>query len=188
MARTKGLIPFSGNFEPKSAEPFDGRCRVENKSDLTLEATWLNEDGNVYLYKGIVVTVYNDPIVRNRGVYTLLGDDYTNIDNWVKAGDSSFSAEIVNTATEGVIYTINHDINYIGVSGDTVIVNLPLEPIEFIEYTITDLRGDAETNPITINGNGKLINGEDSAIIDTNYGSYTFKYSGSFWYIISLYF
>lgn len=188
MARTKGLIPFSGNFEPKSAEPFDGRCRVENKSDLILEATWLNDDGNVYLYDGIVVTVYNDPIERNRGIYTLLGSDYTNIDNWVKAGGNSFSAEIVNTAGGGNTYTIDHDLNYIGVSGDTVTVNLPLEPIEFIEYTITDLRGDAETNNITINGNGKLINGETSAIIDTNYGSFTFKYSGSFWYIISFYF
>lgn len=98
------------------------------------------------------------------------------------------TAEIVNTATEGVTYTIDHDLNYIGVSGDTITVNFPLEPIEFIEYTITDLRGDAETNPITINGNGKLINGETSAIIDTNYGSYTFKYSGSYWYIISFYF
>lgn len=99
------------------------------------------------------------------------------------------TTEIVNTAaTEGVTYTINHDINYIGVSGDTVTVNLPLEPTEFIEYTIIDLRGDAETNPITINGNGKLINGETSAIIDTNYGSFTFKYSGSYWYIISFYF
>lgn len=98
------------------------------------------------------------------------------------------TAEIVNTAGEGITYTIDHDINYIGVLGDTVTINLPLEPIEYIEYTITDLRGDAETTPITINGNGKLINGETSAIIDTNYGSFTFKYSGSFWYIISLYF
>lgn len=98
------------------------------------------------------------------------------------------TAEIITTVGEGVTYTIDHDINYIGVLGDTVTINLPLEPIEYIEYTITDLRGDAETTPITINGNGKLINGETSAIIDTNYGSFTFKYSGSFWYIISLYF
>lgn len=100
-----------------------------------------------------------------------------------------FSSEIV--LTEDVNYTINHDIGYIGVSGNTTTINLPSEPIDYIEYTITDLRGNAgddETNNITINGNGKLINGETSAIIDTNYGSFTFKYSGSFWYIISLYF
>lgn len=188
MARKEGIIPFSGNFELRLAEPFDGRGRVENKSDLTLEATWLNDDGNVYLYDGIVVAVYNDPIERNRGIYTLLGSDYTNIDNWVKAGDNAFSAEIITTVGEGVTYTIDHDLNYIGVLGDTVTVNLPLEPIEYIEYTITDLRGNAETTPITINGNGKLINGETSAIIDTNYGSFTFKYSGDYWYIISFYF
>ena len=194
MARTKGLLPFSGNFEPNTAEPFDGRSRVESKSDLTLEVTCLNDDGNIYLYNGICVTVYGDTIIRNNGVYVLLDSvnietpDYTNIDNWIKIGDNAFSAEITTTVGEGVTYTIDHDINYIGVLGDTVTINLPLEPIEYIEYTITDLRGDAETNPITINGNGKLINGETSAIIDTNYGSFTFKYSGSFWYIISLYF
>lgn len=194
MARKEGIIPFSGNFELRLAEPFDGRGRVENKSDLTLEATWLNDDGNIYLYNGIRVSVYADAIIRNNGVYVLLDGvnigtpDYTNIDNWIKIGDNAFSAEIITTVGEGVTYTIDHDLNYIGVLGDTVTVNLPLEPIEYIEYTITDLRGDAETTPITINGNGKLINGETSAIIDTNYGSYTFKYSGSFWYIISLYF
>lgn len=116
--------------------------------------------------------------------FSLIFDNQTN--KIILKKNNLFSSEIV--LTEDVNYTINHDIGYIGVSGDTVTVNLPLEPIEFIEYTITDLRGNAETNNITINGNGKLINGETSAIIDTNYGSYTFKYSGSFWYIISLYF
>jgi len=133
-------------------------------------------------------------------IYAFISGDTINFDEYALVYDNETgkiilkdiryggTAEIVNTAGEGITYTINHDLNYIGVSGDTVTINLPLEPIEYIEYTITDLRGDAETTPITINGNGKLINGETSAIIDTNYGSFTFKYSGSFWYIISLYF
>jgi hypothetical protein len=195
MARTVGLIPFSGNFEPKSAEPFDGRDRVENLSDLTGTSTWQNADGNVYLYSGIKVTVYGDSVVRDRGVYVLLDPnninvpDYTNIDNWVKIGESSFSAEIKTTVGEGIEYTIaNDDLNYIGVLDTTTTINLPLEPEDYVEYTVTDLRGDAETNSITISGNGKTINGETSVKIDSNYGSFTFKYSGSFWYITSLYF
>ena len=50
MARTKGLLPLSGNFEPQVAGPFDARSRVETKADLLLLATWQAKDGNPYTY------------------------------------------------------------------------------------------------------------------------------------------
>lgn len=86
MSRTKGLISFSGNFEPRMAEPFDGRIRVETYSDLTKLATWINDDGNIYLYKEIIVSVYNDSNVENNGAYRLVDNNYTIADNWVKIG------------------------------------------------------------------------------------------------------
>lgn len=86
MSRTKGLISFSGNFEPRMAEPFDGRIRVETYSDLTKSATWINDDGNIYLYKEIIVSVYNDSNVENNGAYRLVDNNYTIADNWVKIG------------------------------------------------------------------------------------------------------
>ena len=168
--------------------------KLENRQFEQPENSILDMSGTtnflgVLKSKGVEIdaSISGDTINFDKYEYALIYDNETDkiILKEIRYGGT---AEIVNTVTEGVTYTIDHDLNYIGVSGDTVTVNLPLEPIEFIEYTITDLRGDAETNPITINGNGKLINGETSVIIDTNYGSYTFKYSGSFWYIISLYF
>ena len=161
--------------------------QFEQPSNSTLDMSGTTNFLGVLKSKGVEIDASISGDTINFDDYALVYDNETGkiILKDIRYGGT---AEIVNTAGEGITYTINHDLNYIGVSGDTVTINLPLEPIEYIEYTITDLRGDAETTPITINGNGKLINGETSAIIDTNYGSFTFKYSGSFWYIISLYF
>lgn len=158
--------------------------QFEQPSNSTLDMSGTTNFLGVLKSKNIEIDASISGNTIDYDGFSLIFDNQTN--KIILKKNNLFSSEIV--LTEDVNYTINHDIGYIGVSGDTVTVNLPLEPIEFIEYTITDLRGNAETNNITINGNGKLINGETSAIIDTNYGSYTFKYSGSFWYIISLYF
>ena len=161
--------------------------QFEQPSNSTLDMSGTTNFLGVLKSKGVEIDASISGDTINFDDYALVYDNETGkiILKDIRYGGT---AEIVNTAGEGITYTINHDLNYIGVSGDTVTINLPLEPIEYIEYTITDLRGDAETTPITINGNGKLINGETSAIIDTNYGSFTFKYSGSYWYIISFYF
>lgn len=109
-----------------------------------------------------------------------------NNNNWIEHKTGFVDEEIL--VTNDATVNLNGDFNYVGVSGNTTTINLPPSPETYSEITITDLRGDAEINSITINGNGLLINGESSAIIDTNYGSFTFKYSGTFWYIISLYY
>ncbi len=100
MGRVKGLIEFSGNFEPKMAEPFDGRVRVELLSDLTNPTTWTNADGNVYLYKEIIVSVYNDNDEENNGAYRLVNDDYTDVENWVKIGSDVAEPAIIKIERE----------------------------------------------------------------------------------------
>ena len=105
MARTKGLLPISGNFEPQVAEPFDARSRVETKADLLLLATWQAKDGNPYTYIGMVVTVYADATEENNGIYRLKSSDYTQEGNWEKAGagatvDIDAIDTQLNTATE----------------------------------------------------------------------------------------
>lgn len=184
MGRNKGLLPFSGNFEPKSAEPFDGRDRVEFKNDLILESTWLNDDGNVYIYNGIKVTVYNDPDINNLGLYLLLDDDYSDINNWVKIGKALKTDTVIETT--GSIINIDNNNNYIGVKNDTYTLNLPSTPVNYFECYIIDLRGDAETNNITINGNGNNINNDTTVIIDTDYGSVNLKFIDDKWYILNL--
>lgn len=106
--------------------------------------------------------------------------------NWIEFKTGAVDEEILIVTADTI--NLNSEFNYIGVSGNTTTINLPASPEQYFEFIITDLRGDAETNPITINGNGKLINGEATAVINTNYGSFTLKYTGDFWYITSIYF
>ncbi|MGV9142097.1 MAG: hypothetical protein ACOC1X_04080 [Promethearchaeota archaeon] len=113
-------------------------------------------------------------------------DELNNNSNWKEFKTSPINSEIL--IVTGSTVTLDEDFNYIGVSGSTSTVNLPSSPEEYLEYIITDLRGDAETNSITISGNGNLINGESEIIINTNYGSFRLKYTGTFWYITSMYF
>jgi len=98
MARTKGLLPLSGNFEPQVAGPFDARSRVETKADLLLLATWQSKDGNPYTYVGMVVTVYADATEENNGIYRLKAADYTQANNWEKAGaGDTVDLDAINT-------------------------------------------------------------------------------------------
>ena len=119
MARTKGLLPLSGNFEPQVAGPFDARSRVETKADLLLTATWQAKDGNPYTYVGMVVTVYADQTEGNNGIYRLKAADYTQEGNWEKAGagatvDLNAIDTQLNTATVTETVTDNTLLYIIG--------------------------------------------------------------------------
>lgn len=94
MARVKGLASFSANFEPQSAEPLDARAVVQTISDLTDPTVWSAHDGNVYLYKGIIVSVTDDVTPSNNGLYRLIDTDYTNIINWEKLGAGSGGSSV----------------------------------------------------------------------------------------------
>ena len=85
MARTKGILPISANFEPQIAGPFDARHKVNLFTDLALTTTWQAKDGQVYAYKGMLVVVANDTPEKN-GVYRLSLDDYSASAAWVKEG------------------------------------------------------------------------------------------------------
>ena len=67
-------------------------------------------------------------------------------------------------------------------SPTTVYMNL--DPVQGCEYVITDGKGDALIHQITVNGNGRLINGIATKTILTNRGSVTLFYDGSEFYVI----
>lgn len=113
-------------------------------------------------------------------------DELNNNNNWLIRKSGTVDEEILITSLDTV--DLDGELNYIGVSGSTSTINLQPNPDQYKEMIITDLRGDAETNNITINGNGNTINGETSIIINSNYGSFSLKYTGTFWYITSIYF
>lgn len=66
------------------------------------------------------------------------------------------------------------------------IIYLPTTPKTGQQITVIDHDGDANTYTITVDGNGKLINGETQGIINTSYGSITVVYNGSNWYATTI--
>ena len=88
MSREKGISGFSGSFEPQVSMPLDARMVVSSLGDLVLPATWTAHDGNIYVYKGMLVVVHSDVNIENNGVYFLKDLPYTISANWVKSGSN----------------------------------------------------------------------------------------------------
>lgn len=110
MARTRGTLGISANFEPKTAAPFDARSIVATKAELILQATWVNADGNVYTYKGMVVSVTDDPTATNNGIYRLKAADYTVSTNWEIAGTGAGGGTHTHD-NKAALDLINKDVN-----------------------------------------------------------------------------
>ena len=60
MARQKGTLPISANFEPQIAGAFDARANVPTIADLIVASNWTALDGSYYGYNGMTVTVAED--------------------------------------------------------------------------------------------------------------------------------
>jgi hypothetical protein len=114
------------------------------------------------------------------------------------SGATGGNVRDVEFITTGLEYTATTSSDYIGISGAVTQVYMPITPLLGQQVTISDDRGLAESNPITIDGNGNKINSNygpsspltpnglvDTTIINSDYGSLTLLYNGSFWKIIS---
>lgn len=97
MGRDIGTNVYSNNFEPQVMGLLDARGKAATKADLTTTAQWTSTDGNIYAPKAILVSVTDDPIESNNGLYMLKGDDYSVASNWMQINSSSGggSAELV---------------------------------------------------------------------------------------------
>ena len=139
MARSKGLLVLSGNWEPQVAAPFDARNVVGNKSDLTLNATWLAKDGGNYAYAGMMVVVASDATLSNRGLYILVDPDYTNINNWQKTLSSTGSSGLTGVRLEGIT------------TGSTMTLpaSAKLDSIYIITDTAVNIDVNITTNSVT---------------------------------------
>ncbi|GAF83326.1 unnamed protein product, partial [marine sediment metagenome] len=64
-------------------------------------------------------------------------------------------------------------------------VYLPAAPDTGTAFKIKDYGPNALANNITIDGNGKDIDGNGTALINTNYGAIELVYNGTAWFILS---
>lgn len=91
MARGRGTFNFSASLEVKKQAPLDARQTYITYEELTQQSTWVDSDGKVWLFKGLVVPVnYNG----QNALFMLINPDaYTSISSWIRvdgnAGKSS---------------------------------------------------------------------------------------------------
>jgi hypothetical protein len=92
---------------------------------------------------------------------------------------------IVNGIKVTATYTATTLSEFIGVSANTAsIVYLPITPKNYQKITVKDIKGNGLTTNVTVNGNGKLIDGSSTALINTNYGSMSLVYNTVGWSVI----
>ena len=100
------------------------------------------------------------------------------------SGETS-NLRAVEFANLTISFTATTDSDYISVSGAVTNVYMPLSPPLGQQVTISDDAGNSNAIPITVYGNGKLIDDSATALINTDYGSMTILYNGTFWKVIS---
>lgn len=97
MARERGTFNFSASLEVKKQAPLDARQTYITYEELTQQSTWVDSDGKVWLFKGLVVPVnYNG----QHALFMLTNpDNYTSTSSWVR---------IDGAGVESSIYSINN--------------------------------------------------------------------------------
>lgn len=96
MARERGTFNFSASLEVKKQAPIDARQTYITYGELTQQSTWVDTDGKVWLFKGLIVPVnYNG----QNALFMLINPDaYTSTSSWVRVDAAG---------AESTIYTIS---------------------------------------------------------------------------------
>lgn len=96
MARERGTFNFSASLEVKKQAPLDARQTYITYKELTQQATWVDTDGKVWLFKGLVVPVNYS---GQNALFMLINPDaYTSTSSWVR---------VDGAGAESPIYTIS---------------------------------------------------------------------------------
>lgn len=105
MARIIGGAKFSNNFEPQATAPIDARQVITGgKAALTAEATWKSSDNNLWLYNGMLTTVFDDSTANNNGIYILKNKaGYATASNWLQLPTLTHVQSLINSSAGNYI-------------------------------------------------------------------------------------
>lgn len=142
--REKGTVSFSANFEVQKAAPLDSRAKVNTYAELLLPSTWLANDSNSYAYKGMPVTVSEDPDSSKNGMYILINFPLNLDASWLKIGSGGGSVDLSN---------------YVKKTGES----LP---------DATELSNEYKKVVLTSSGDLKLVNSSEESITIDNAATY----------------
>lgn len=102
MARVRGSIPFSSNYEASISKPMDARMLVPSYNDLLDNSNWLTSKNTPCCFNGMLVAVANTSDTSKNGLYMLFDKDNTrkpNVTietNWIKIGETSDISDLVS--------------------------------------------------------------------------------------------
>lgn len=106
---------------------------------------------------------------------------YSLVDNQIELKPLN---SVVRTITASYPIVSTDDVIVITTNSGSITVTMPVAPTKGNNYIIKDGVGNANVNVITINGNGKNIDGQSSYILNASYGSISVVYNGTEWSIL----
>lgn len=101
MARVRGSITFTSNYESGISKPMDARMLVPSYEDLLNNENWLTSKGTPCCFNGMLVAVANTSNTTQNGLYMLFDasnsrkPNVTLETNWIKIGETSDISEFV---------------------------------------------------------------------------------------------
>lgn len=112
MARERGTFNFSASLEVKKQAPIDARQTYITYEELTQQSTWVDTDGKVWLFKGLIVPVnYNG---QNALFMLINPDTYTSTSSWVR---------VDGAGAESNVYILPGDIKNLSVQSEKLQIN-----------------------------------------------------------------
>lgn len=112
MARERGTFNFSASLEIKKQAPLDARQTYITYEELTQQSTWVDSDGKVWLFKGLIVPVnYNE---QNALFMLINPDTYTSTSSWVR---------VDGAGAESNVYILPGDIKNLSAKSEKLQIN-----------------------------------------------------------------
>ncbi|MFW6377063.1 MAG: hypothetical protein ACOCZ5_00310 [bacterium] len=154
---------------------------IDGVNELTLSASTVN--------LGETINIVTTPTEITSEAFTVLVRD--DASGEVKTVDGSELGEDNNNyfiTTANTSTTLTNDMYVVLVdSSSSITLTLPSSPVGGQVYKIKDATGDAITNVITIDGNGRDIDNAGTALINTDYGAIEIGYDSDYdkWFVLS---
>ena len=112
MARERGTFNFSASLEVKKQAPLDARQTYITYEELTQKSTWVDTDGKVWLFKGLIVPVNYS---GQNALFMLINPDaYTSTSSWVR---------VDGAGVESNVYILPGDIKNLSVQSEKLQIN-----------------------------------------------------------------
>ena len=142
MARERGTFNFSASLEVKKQAPLDARQTYITYEELTQQSTWVDSDGKVWLFKGLVVPVnYNE---QNALFMLINPDNYTSISSWIR---------VDGAGAESNVYILPGDIKNLSVQSEKLQIDSILGEFTDFDEAFTNnkiILGSSDTHKFII--------------------------------------